>query len=276
MSSAKARIGVVGGEGQMGRWLRGFWQGLGYDVSYSDRGSEHSNEDVVRWSHITFVAVPLRATPDVIRALVPALEPDRALVSIASLMAPSAQALSTTRGEALCAHPVFGPTVKQTRGLPVVVAPVLGSRWCDWLVATLHDAGLAVRLSTPEEHDAAMAVVQATLHSLYVALCTAMTDAGLPPSAALGWASPTLELQLGLIARILGQNPELYADLVVGNALAPDRLEELAAALQRLAALARAGDRMGFAAAFTAARAGFGDLADDLAERTEQALERFA
>jgi prephenate dehydrogenase len=138
----------------------------------------------------------------------------------------------------------------------------------------LREAGLVVRESSPDEHDRAMAVVQALLHSLYVALCETMSGAGMAPAAALEWASPTLRLQLGLIARILGQDPELYADLVVGNPWAPDLLEGLAESLQRLASLARSGDKAGFAAAFGRSRLSFGDLAAGLSEQAEAALER--
>ena len=268
-------IGIVGGDGQMGRWLRHFWQGLGYAVISSDIGTPLSNDDVMREAGIIFVAVPLRATPEVLRSLRAALAPTGALVSIASLMEPSATVLRDAPGETLCAHPVFGPTVTDIRGLPIVIAPVRGEQWCGWLAQAFREAGLSVRESTPHEHDASMAVVQALLHSLYVALCETMIGAGLPPIDALSWASPTLRLQLGLVARILGQDPELYADLVVGIALAPARLDELSDALRRLATLARNGDRGGFAAAFRQAREGFGESASELAERAERSLERF-
>ncbi|MDB5077029.1 MAG: Prephenate dehydrogenase [Chloroflexi bacterium] len=274
-ATSAVRIGVVGGNGQMGQWLRRFWRDLGYEVMFSDCDTQESNEDVVSWADVTFVAVPLQVTPAVIRSLAPAMADTKALVSIASLMGPSASELIELRGEAICAHPVFGPTVRRTAGLPVVVAGVRGDFWRGWLVAALSEAGLEVRETTPEEHDASMAVVQAMLHSTYVALCGAMTSAGLPPLEALDWASPTLRLQLGLIARILGQDPELYADLVVGNTHAPALLDALANELKHLADLAREGDRAGFATAFRTARDGFGDRGDDLASRAEAALEQF-
>jgi len=270
------RIGVVGGEGQMGRWLRQFWEDQGYEVIFSDRATDLRNEDVVVNAAVTFVAVPLHLTPAVLRELLPHLSADRALVSIASLMGPSAQVLADAPGESLCAHPVFGPTVTATAGLPVILAPVQGRRWFSWLQDVLQQAGLSVRLSQPDEHDASMAVVQALLHSIYVALCSTIADAGLPAQTAMGWASPTFRLQLGLAARILEQDPMLYADLVVGNTLGPHHLEAMAAQLLDLAALARAGDRDGFAAAFLRARDSFGEQGATLAKRAEDALERFS
>ncbi|MGH2345218.1 MAG: prephenate dehydrogenase/arogenate dehydrogenase family protein, partial [Chloroflexota bacterium] len=123
------RIGVVGGAGQMGRWLRRFWEERGYAVSFSDRGTAMTNEGVTRAADLTFVAVPLTQTPAVAEALAPILGSDQALVSIASLMGPSAAALAACTGEALCAHPVFGPAVREVRGLPVVTARVRGERW---------------------------------------------------------------------------------------------------------------------------------------------------
>ena len=271
----KPRIGVVGGAGQMGQWLRRFWAGRGLEVRHSDRGTSPSNEEIAGWADLIFVAVPLGETPPVLRTLAPLLAPRQALISIASLMGPSADALALGVGEAICAHPVFGPTVREYRDLPVVMAQLRGKRWGDWLAAELRRAGLAVRESSPAEHDQAMAVVQALLHSLYVALCQTMSGAGLGPVAALEWASPTMHLQLGLVARILGQDPELYADLVVGNSWSPELLEGLADSLRKLASFARAGDREAFAGAFATARASFGDQAAGLSEQAEAALERF-
>ena len=267
------RIGVVGGAGGMGRWLRRFWEGRGCEVRYSDlRATTPTNEELVRWASLTFVSVPLQHTPRVLRELAPLVGADCALASIASLMIPSAEALADGSGEALCAHPVFGPTVIATEGLPVVVAPIRGTRWADWLVDALREAGLSARIATPSAHDRTMTIVQSLLHSLYVALCLTMQRQGLAPEEALPWASPTLQLQLGLIARILGQDPDLYAGLVVGNPLAPAALEALASELTGLAALARAGDEAAFAEAFLAARAGFGDHLDPLAAAAEAAL----
>ncbi|HWE63066.1 MAG TPA: hypothetical protein VHB98_15240, partial [Chloroflexota bacterium] len=89
LAAGGARIGIVGGAGQMGGWLRGFWQERGCAVRFSDRDTTLRNEQVVAWAQVTFVAVPLGATPRVLRELAPHVTGDRALVSIASLMAPS-------------------------------------------------------------------------------------------------------------------------------------------------------------------------------------------
>ena len=232
-----------------------------------------TNESVARSADITFVAVPLGKTPAVLRTLVDCCGERQCLVSIASLMQPSARELASACAEALCMHPVFGPTVRALENLPVVVSPVRGESWLSWLSDVMRSSGMRVRQSSPEEHDASMAIVQALLHSSFVALSAGMSAAGLPPASALEWASPTMKLQLGLAARILSQDAGLYADLVVLNEHAPDRLDELADQLHRLAAIARGGDRAGFVDAFLAARETFGDALGDLADRAETALE---
>lgn len=272
--TSDVRIGVIGGAGQMGRWLRGFWQVRGATVLWSDRGSTCTNAGVVEASDLTFVAVPLRATPGLIRALAPVVSVRQCLISIASLMEPSARELAAVSGDALCVHPMFGPTVQRTAGLPIAVAHVHGDRWRDWLVESLRAAGMKVCETSPRQHDASMAVTQAMLHSTFVGFCAAMSNAALPPESALEWASPTMRMQLGLIARILAQDAELYTDLVVGNPQAPDRLDALAGELMRLAGFARAGDTDAFARTFLAARATFGDKLDELSRQAEAALDQ--
>src|SRR5258708_2693213 len=138
----RPHIGIVGGNGQMGRWLHSFWTERGCEVLVSDRDTNTSNEEVVRGSDRSFVAVPLRATPEVIGSLAGFVGLDSGLVSIASLMAPSVRELEEVRGDALCAHPVFGPTVRSHAGLPLITAPIRGTRWHAWLVDEFTDAGL--------------------------------------------------------------------------------------------------------------------------------------
>jgi prephenate dehydrogenase len=271
---APPHIGIVGGAGQMGVWLRRFWEARGFPVLISDRDTALNNQDVVAQADLTFVAVPLHLTPAVLEDLAPRVREERALVSLASLMEPSAAAMRQVRGDAICLHPVFGPTTTQLTGLPVVIASVRGSTWADWLGAELRSAGLLVQFSTPGAHDRHMAYIQALLHSLFVALAATFSGADLPPSAALPFASPTLRLQFGLMARILAQDPALYADLVVGNPAAPAALDALVAQLQSLADCARRGDRDGFIASFTGARAIFGATLSALASEAESALAR--
>lgn len=267
-------IGVIGGAGHMGQWLRSFWLARGTDVAWSDRDTLRTNADVVQAADLTFVAVPLRLTPSVIRDLAPIVSEGQCLVSIGSLMQPSAAELASVRGDAVCVHPIFGPTARQYAGLPIAVAGVRGNRWQPWLVESLRAAGMSVSETSPWQHDASMAVTQAMLHGMFVALCGAMSSAGLPPEAALEWASPTMQVQLGLVARILSQDAELYADLVVGNPWAPDRLESLAANLARLAGFARSGDVRAFAEAFRDARATFGESLEHLSLQAEAALDQ--
>jgi prephenate dehydrogenase len=257
----------------MGRWLRKFWEPRCGSVIWSDRETSLTNEAVVQSADITFVAVPLGKTPAVLRTLVAHSGERQCLVSIASLMEPSARELATTRAEALCMHPVFGPTVRALENLPVVISPVRGGSWLPWLGDVMRSSGMRVRQSSPEEHDASMAIVQALLHSSFVALSAVMSAAALPPAKALAWASPTMKLQLAMAARILSQDAGLYADLVVLNEHAPEQLDELADQLHRLAGIARGRDRAAFVDAFLAARAAFGDTLADLADRAEIALE---
>ena len=82
-------------------------------------------------AQLTFVAVPLHLTPAVLQDLREDVRTDAALVSIASLMGPSAAAMAGMAGEGICAHPVFGPTVTSLAGLPVVISSARPGRWAE-------------------------------------------------------------------------------------------------------------------------------------------------
>jgi prephenate dehydrogenase len=260
----------VGGHGGIGSLFARLFGADGLDVLISDRDTALRNTDLAARCDLLAVAVSLRVTPDVLREVAPHLAPDATIVSLGSLMEPAAEALQCCERGTFLLHPLFGPGRKSLQGSTLVCASLRGGACQDWLLSWLQDRGALVVASTPEEHDRTMAVAQALLHGNYAALAPLIMRR-LPAQEPLAWTSPTLRMQLGLMARILRQDPRLYGDLLALNRYAAAAFDEL---IERLTAVRRAladgPDAVGDL--FSTACADLGPLGADLAADGDRAL----
>ncbi len=263
-------VGIVGGYGGIGSLFARILSEAGATVLVSDRDTALSNVEVAARSDLTLVAVPLRATPSVLAEVASHVRPDAALSSLGSLMEPSLPALERRAGETFLLHPLFGPGRRELRGAALALAPIRGAHRRDWLARLLHAQGARLVMTTPEEHDRAMAGAQALLHGVYAALAPEII-ATLPGEDPLAWATPTLRLQLALMSRILRQDPALYGDLLALNRHTPLVLDRLIARLAALRAAALDGPDV-VAALFKAARDDVGSLGPTLATEADEAL----
>ena len=268
---APPTIGIAGGHGGMGSLFARLLGAAGATVLLSDRDTPLRNVDLAARCDLTFVAVPLRATPGVLAELAPCIRPEAALCSLGSLMEPAATALETCPGEAFLLHPLFGPAHKRLHGATLALAVLRGGRWHKWLLSWLRTAGAGVVMTTPTEHDRTMATAQALLHGSYAALTPQLAGA-LGQRDPLAWASPTLRLQLGLMSRILHQDARLYGDLLALNHYTPEAIDALTARLEELRAAVREGPDA-VAAFFEEARKTLGASGPLLAVEGNRALD---
>lgn len=246
-------IGIVGGRGGIGSLFARILSKAGATVLVSDRDTALSNVEVAARSDLTLVAVPLRATPSVLAEVAPHVRVDAALVSLGSLMEPALPAMDACAGETFLLHPLFGPGRRNLQGTMMALASPRGDPWHGWQ-EWLIGRGLPEQrlvMTTPEEHDRAMAVAQALLHGAYAALAPELMG-GLPDND-LVWATPTLRLQLALMSRILHQDPALYGDILALNRHTPLVFDRLIGRLATLRAAALEGPDA-VAALFKAAR----------------------
>lgn len=123
----------------------------------------------VAGADVVVVAVPVAAMRDVFAAIAPHLKPGALVVDVGSVKVLPAQwmrELLPAHVDIVATHPLFGPQSVARDGLPglrFVVCPVRGERF-EKVAAFGRSLGLAVTVTTPEEHDQEMAYVQALTH----------------------------------------------------------------------------------------------------------------
>jgi prephenate dehydrogenase len=129
-------------------------------------GVEAATFSDVAQSDVVALAVPFGALEEVLAQLRGHLAPDTVVMDVVSTKQLATQLLTSALGghqEILATHPLFGPPSMEriTPGLRLVVTHAGGER-AEALAAFLeHDLGLEILRIAPEEHDRAMAYMQA-------------------------------------------------------------------------------------------------------------------
>lgn len=98
-------------------------------------------------------------------------------------------------------HPLFSPRVRRARGRKVVVTPARDRGSLPIIVELLRRANFHVVVSTPEEHDRAMAFIQVAHHLPYLAYAITLWES-LTPRQISDFATRSLEATLLMIRRL--------------------------------------------------------------------------
>ncbi|MGI0147926.1 MAG: prephenate dehydrogenase/arogenate dehydrogenase family protein [Thermoplasmata archaeon] len=118
--SSKQKILVVGGAGQMGRWLCRYFRSRGYRVTVNDTAGpledfpfEPDLSKGALAADVVAVSVPMSVCADVLRRIA-AVKPKALILDVASLKAPIEKELREMGRTGLrvsSVHPVFGPSL---------------------------------------------------------------------------------------------------------------------------------------------------------------------
>ncbi|WP_227374024.1 prephenate dehydrogenase [Haladaptatus halobius] len=204
---------LVVGAGAMGRW---FAESIDRDLAFADAdpavaedaAKELGGRAVALDAEDSFdavcLAVPMPAVGEAIREHAPKAE--RALLDVSGVMADSVAAMAehAPDRERASLHPLFGP--ENAPGNVAVVADEPGPV-IDDLLADLESRGNALVETTPEEHDEAMATVQAGAHVAVLAFALAADPV---PE---GLRTPVYDDLADLAAQVTDGDPRVYADI---------------------------------------------------------------
>jgi prephenate dehydrogenase len=214
----KPQIGLIGGAGVMGQWLKRFFEDRGLTVLVADLDTPQTSQEVAQEADVVILCVPIPEVAKVAREVAPHLKPDAALVDITSVkQSPMAAMLAAFPGEVVGTHPLFGPGEESINGRTVVLCPGRGERWFNWLKDLFAQAGARVKVTTATEHDRLMSVVQGLAHFVLIALGTAIRELGVSLEELEDFATPTFATLHNLTRRLVSQDARLYACIQLQN-----------------------------------------------------------
>ena len=215
----KIQVGIIGGTRGMGRWFAGFLRKQGCVVAVCDEHTTVTPAEVAGSCDVVIVSVPIGVTVGMIETIGPLLKKESLLMDLTSLKASPVQAmLKYSRSEVIGCHPLFGPRIRSIQGRSVVLCPARTKHWMPWLCSTLQGAGALIVETTPEEHDARMALVQGLNHLNSLLMGMVLSKAGACPVDLLcPFSTPAFEEKMKLVRKTLHPHARLSAEIIALN-----------------------------------------------------------
>jgi len=231
----------------MGSFFRRVWERAGHEVLISGRTTTCTSLDLARKSDVIMVSVPIRATAQVIEEIALVLTDNQVLCDLTSLKMKPVEAMLASKAEVLGLHPMFGPGVRSLQGQTILACPVRCRKETKDIFFTIFmNQGARVVSISPEEHDCLMAVIQGLTHFSTLCMAETMQRLHTDIDRALECTSPIYRIEIGLIGRLLDQDPDLYGDMLSLNPFILPMLEKFREATESLSRILQHKDAEGF------------------------------
>lgn len=258
-----AKVLVVGGRGQMGRFFAKWFRESDYDVRVMDRDDWPQISSLAQGVELCMLAVPIDLTADVAARIAPDLPPQCVLTDITSLKRKPLDAmLHNHPGPVVGLHPLFGPTTTTMDKQIIVVSPGRQFEQCQWLLDQLTVWGNVLVETPAAEHDEIMSIVQALRHFATFAFGQFLHSRGVPILRTLELSSPIYRLELAMVGRLFAQDPALYAEIIFATPERQGLLKDFIQSLQRNLDLVERGDKAEFMERFREIAKWFGPFSE--------------
>jgi prephenate dehydratase/prephenate dehydrogenase len=267
----KEIIGIIGGEGRMGKAFAQFFAQKGYSILVSDINTSLSNIELVQKSDVVILSVPISLFDSVVQEIAPHVKKNALLCDITSIKEkPLKTMLSVFSGAVLGLHPMFGPT-NLLPGQTVVFCSGRNEKWEAARMKEILSDFSCVSFSA-KEHDKAMALVQGLQHFMEVAYGATLKKIGFPLSSLLTVASPVYRMQMALMGRVLSQDEDMYARIVFGSEYSQKSIDIFLECAQEI----REQKEEKFLEDFCNARNFFGDFCAQAQTETDEFIDLLA
>lgn len=234
---------VIGGAGKMGAWFSEFLASQGYRVAIADpSGPLGGFEYVPDWTRVPLgydlivVSTPIAICNQVLQQLAEQ-RPEGIIFDIGSLKTPLREGLHALKAagcKVTSVHPMFGPDTELLSGRHVIFVD-MGNAEALQAAQELFDATMAERVvMSLDEHDRLIAYVLGLSHALNIAFFTALAESGEAAPRLAQLSSTTYDAQVDVATRVSQENPELYFEIQSLNQYAPEALQALRSAVERL------------------------------------------
>ncbi len=209
-------IGIIGGTHGIGVWFARLFSSKGFSVLVSGRKTTLSNIDLAKKSDIVIIAVPIRATRDVIREILPHLKEGALLADFTSIKKAPLEEMKKAKESVgvVGLHPLFGPLVSSLNNQRIITCTIKPNKWWWRLKQFFQQEGAILIEMDPEEHDKAMAFVQGATHIINLLWGEVVKETH---NKYASLHTPTYLIQSYLLGRITSQRPELISDILAEN-----------------------------------------------------------
>ena len=187
------------------------------NVGYSD-----NNIESIKDADIIIFSVPIDHMVDTIKEVAPHAPVGSVLMDVCSVKTEAADALSKYAPdgvEVLPCHPMFGPRVPTIKRQIIVLTPVenKSDKWLSIIKDYLTESECEIIITTPQEHDKYMSIVQGLTHFSFITLASTIRKLNINVKKSRSFSSPVYSLMLDMVSRVVFQNPYLYYSIQKNN-----------------------------------------------------------
>ncbi|MBC2702960.1 bifunctional chorismate mutase/prephenate dehydrogenase [Desulfobacula sp.] len=275
-----ARILIIGGAGQMGRFFGSLFQKSGYEVRILTEEDWDKAKKLCKDIDLCLICVPIEKTEDIIEQIAPFLELKTILADLTSIKAgPLKKMLGSHPGPVTGLHPLFGPTTGSLDKQIIIVTPGRDSDRCQWLVEQLTLWGAVIVRSKAKDHDEIMGIVQALRHFATFSFGQFLYEKHARIESTLEFSSPIYRLELGMVGRLFAQDAPLYSEIIFATKERRRLLKDYIASLNNHLEMLEANDKHLFIKKFNHIANWFGPFSEQaMRESTfliDKLIERF-
>jgi len=254
----KPKVGILGGTGRMGSWFADLVKAYASEVFRVGRTTRITPAEIARECDVVVISVPIAQTVAIIKEVGPLVPEQGMLMDLTSIKKKPIEAmLRYSRAQIVGVHPLFGPAGPSDAGLRVAVCPGRGRDGLNWLTGILNDAGLAVTITSAEEHDQMMGLIQGVNHLSTLALGLCVSRSGLMLEELLSCSTRTFTKTLDRMRTMIEQPAWLFGSLLMDNPRALEFMDRYSKAAGDLIEISKEKDRASFERVFEELKAFF-------------------
>lgn len=218
------KLTFIGGCGRMGKWTlkclseEGLLNNINVtivdtndlegDKLSKDYGVKFTKDiiDASKDADIVIIMVPISKTREIIEKVAPCLKKGALLMDYTSIKSDVVRTMdiyAPKNVEVIGCHPIFGPSTPPTlKGKNIALVNVRSEIWISKIKKFLEDKKANVIVTSAEEHDRMMGLVQCLTHFIYIIFGSTFDELGYDIKASEGFASPPYLSLLESLARI--------------------------------------------------------------------------
>ncbi len=271
-------IGIIGGKGAMGKWFANFFRKQGYKVLISDFKTKLTNKQLAKKSDVIIFSVPIAKTPQVILSVIPHVRLGSLLTDLTSIKTPAVKAMlkAPQNIEVIGMHPMFGPSTKTLKKQIIAICPARGKNWLSWLKSVLKNKGAKIKITTAQNHDQIMSIVQGLTHFSIIATAYAFKELKIDLKETLDFVSPVYKIRMNSVGRILAQDPKLYAEIEIFNPANAKTMRQYLKSTNKLINIIKNKKEANFIKYFKQAANFLGDFKEQAMKESDYLVEKMA
>ncbi|MDC5838330.1 bifunctional chorismate mutase/prephenate dehydrogenase [Vibrio europaeus] len=265
---------IVGGNGQLGGLFGRMFTLSGYDVKVLGSKDWPRADELLENAGMVVVTVPIHLTEGVIEKL-GKLPEDCILCDLTSIKSRPLQAmLNVHKGPVVGLHPMFGPDVPSLAKQVIVYCDGRGEEHYQWLLKQFSIWGASLCQIDASEHDHGMTLIQALRHFTSFAYGLHLSRENPNIDKLLQLSSPIYRLELAMVGRLFGQDPNLYGDIILSSQENIDMIKRFHRCFGEALEILDGNDKQAFVESFDRVSDWFGDYSKQFLDESQNLLKQ--